>query len=304
MLNGRSPAAVLCMIVATATACGSGDNDTKQSTTTSSSADASVSVPDAAPAEYVQHPTDWVLPGRDYDNSRSTRDSTITAANVDDLDVAWEANLEGALSTVPLIVDDTVYVQDSSGRITALDLDGAQRWSTEAYGAMIGPYGVAVADGRVFGMHGTTGVVAVDADTGKELWVRDITSTSSEGVGIQPLVYDDTVLVSSVPISFGGIYNGGDRGVIRALDAQTGQERWTFDTVKGADLWGNADVNSGGGAWYPPAIDAERGAVYWGVANPAPFPGTAEFPNGSSRPGPNLYTDSAVALDVGTGKLR
>src|SRR5829696_5705750 len=114
MLNGRSPAAVLWMIVATATACGSGDDDTKQSTTTSSSADASVSVPDAAPAEYAQHPTDWVLPGRDYDNARSTRDSTITAANVDDLDVAWEANLEGALSTVPLIVDDTVYVQDSS----------------------------------------------------------------------------------------------------------------------------------------------------------------------------------------------
>ena len=70
------------------------------------------------------------------------------------------------------------------------------------------------------------------------------------------------------------------------------------------DLWGNPTVNSGGGAWYPPAIDPERGLVYWGVANPAPFPGHAEFPNGSSRPGPNLYTDSAVALDLGTGALR
>jgi glucose dehydrogenase len=63
-------------------------------------------------------------------------------------------------------------------------------------------------------------------------------------------------------------------------------------------------VNSGGGAWYPPAIDAARGVTYVGVANPAPFPGTAEFPNGTSRPGDNLYTNSIVALDLATGKLR
>ncbi len=43
--------------------------------------------------------------------------------------------------------------------------------------------------------------------------------------------------------------------------------------------------------------------VYVGVANPAPFPGTAEFPNGSSRPGDNLYTDAVVALDLVTGEL-
>jgi glucose dehydrogenase len=67
---------------------------------------------------------------------------------------------------------------------------------------------------------------------------------------------------------------------------------------------GHADVNSGGGAWYSPAVDPAHHLVYWGIANPAPFPGTAEFPNGSSRPGRNLYTDSIVALDTRTGKLR
>ena len=36
---------------------------------------------------------------------------------------------------------------------------------------------------------------------------------------------------------------------------------------------------------------------------PAPFVGTAQYPNGSSRPGPNLYTDSTVALKIATGKL-
>jgi glucose dehydrogenase len=66
-------------------------------------------------------------------------------------------------------------------------------------------------------------------------------------------------------------------------------------------LWGHPEVNSGGGAWYPPVVDVERGLVYAGIANPAPFPGTEEFPNGSSRPGDNLYTDSIVALDIETG---
>src|SRR6185295_17480085 len=41
--------------------------------------------------------------------------------------------------------------------------------------------------------------------------------------------------------------------------------------------------------------------VFWAVANPAPFPGTSDFPNGSSRMGDNLYTDSTVVLDVSSG---
>jgi len=39
------------------------------------------------------------------------------------------------------------------------------------------------------------------------------------------------------------------------------------------------------------------------VANPAPFPGTKRFPNGTSRPGPNLYTNTLIAADARTGKV-
>ena len=92
-------------------------------------------------------------------------------------------------------------------------------------------------------------------------------------------------------------------GYLEALDATTGKVDWTFDTVRSKNLWGNPAVNSGGGAWYPPAIDVRRNTLYWGVANPAPFVGTSTYPNGSSRPGANLYTDSMVALSASTGKL-
>src|SRR4029079_18818810 len=70
----------------------------------------------------------------------------------------------------------------------------------------------------------------------------------------------------------------------------------------GAMLWGNAKVNSGGGLWYPPAIDAS-GRGFLAVANPAPFPGAEKDPHGTSRPGPDLYSDSLVALDGSTGRL-
>lgn len=257
-----------------------------------------------APAEVRRDRAGWVLPGRDYDNSRATSTSRITSGNVATLTEAWSVTVKGALSTVPIISEGIVYYQDGAGVVGAVALaDGRVRWRSKAYGFNIGPFGVAVADGRIVAGHGSTGLVALDARTGRELWVRDITSTPTAGVDIQPTVFGGMVFASTVPVSIDGIYQGGDRGVLHALDASTGKVRWTFDTVDSPDVWGNPKVNSGGGAWYPPSIDPRRGLIYWGVANPAPFPGTKEHPNGSSRPGPNLYTNSVVALDVATGKL-
>ena len=248
---------------------------------------------------------DWAMPGHDYDNSRATTDSPIRATNVAQLQVAWKAPVSGTLSTVPIVVGDTVYLQDSSGRVAALDrATGVERWHADGTGFNIGPFGVAVDGGRVFAVSGSNGAVALDAQTGAVLWTKQITTTATEGVDIQPTVFDGMVFYATVPVSIKGIYKGGDRGMLYALDTRTGATKWSFDTVKSPDLWGNAAVNSGGGAWYTPAIDPTKHLVYWGVANPAPFPGTTEFPNGASRPGSNLYTDSIVALDTRTGKLR
>jgi len=300
-ITRRALAAALAVL---ALAACSSDPSGKSSPTTTRATEAPATTVPGASREYTANPGDWVLPGRDYDSSRAASGSEIDASNVEQLTKAWSVPVTGSLTTVPLIVGDTIYVQDGAGIIYAIDrADGKVRWKTEAYGFNIGPYGVAVANGRVFGAHGIAGIVAVDAKTGTELWIRDLQTTPTTGLDIQPTVYAGMVLAATVPVSTTGIYTPGDRGVLYALDAETGKIRWQFDTVKG-DLWGHPEVNSGGGAWYPPSIDPTRDLVYWGVANPAPFPGTAEYPNGTSRPGPNLYTDSTVALDVATGKLR
>ena len=230
----------------------------------------------------------------------------ITTASVDGLSPKWRTRLPGAgaLTTTPIISGGVVYVAGGAGQVYAIDArTGRTIWTSKATGFNIGPFGVAVDRSRVYTLDGSAGVVALDRSDGKRLWSTDVTATASTGIDIQPIVVDGLVIVSSVPVSIGGIYIPGDRGVVTALDAATGAVRWTFDTVKG-DLWGHPDVNSGGGAWYPPAVDRRRHLLYVGVANPAPFPGTPQWPNGTSRPGPNLYTDSVVALDLRTGRLR
>ena len=118
-----------------------------------------------------------------------------------------------------------------------------------------------------------------------------------------PGVHDGTVFVSTVPGNAKRFYAGSGQAVLWAMDASTGATKWKWDEVPD-NLWSDkhTHVNSGGGQWYPPAFDGE-GNLYVGVSNPAPFPGAKGFPWGSSRPGPNLYTDSIVKLDEQTGKV-
>jgi alcohol dehydrogenase (cytochrome c) len=257
-----------------------------------------------APPEVVDAGVNqWALPGHDYDNTRDAGTSPIDAASVSRLAIAWTVAMTGPLTTAPIIVGSRIYVEDDAGSVAAIDRSTGQVvWRSKPTGETIGPDGVAAGWGKVFAAT-ADGVIALDATNGKPVWTRRLTTTPSEGVDTQPTVVDGLVLMATVPVSLAGIYKGGDRGWLFALDQSTGATDWSFDTVASPDMWGNPAVNSGGGAWYPPSVDEAANLVYWGTANPAPFPGTTQYPNGSSRPGTNLYTDSTVALNLHTGHL-
>ena len=60
---------------------------------------------------------------------------------------------------------------------------------------------------------------------------------------------------------------------------------------------GNTYVHGGGGAWITGTYDAETRRCYWGVGNPSPWLAT-------QRKGRNLYSDSVIALDVDTGRVK
>jgi alcohol dehydrogenase (cytochrome c) len=260
-----------------------------------------------APPEMARNAKGW--PGHNYDlaNTRSTTRTRIDSRNVADLTVKWRLPLTadptfvGVYSSTPIVLDGTVYLIDLNSKVIAVDEHtGRVRWEHAYNDPSVGPNGLAYGWGMLFGstFHG---VFALDPRTGEEIWHRDLVGHGLAGIDVAPVLYDHTVLIGSVPSTFKQ-YEPSAMGMVWAFDARTGEKKWEFNTVKDGDLWGRPDLNSGGGIWYPPAVDS-TGRVFLAVANPAPFPGTTEFPNGASRPGPNLYTNSVVALDGKTGRL-
>ena len=76
-----------------------------------------------------------------------------------------------------------------------------------------------------------------------------------------PGVNGDLVYVSTVPGNPDGFYTGDGQGIVHALNAETGEKVWQFETVP-AELWGNKKINSGGGLWHPPSFDDQGGDVH------------------------------------------
>ena len=261
------------------------------------------------PSEVKKYANDWPTANQNFSNTRAAANSKIDSSNVSTLGVTWSFPIKGisewgAATTNPLILGNTVYFQDLKSNVYAVDFkSGKQLWMKEYNEDSGAPSGLSVGYGKIFAMKGHFEIVALDMK-GSELWKSTISEDPNIGVDIQTTVYGGMVYVSSVPgLSNENFYKGGAFGVLYALDEKTGKITWSFDTIDSKDIWGNPEVNSGGGAWYPPAIDPTTNILYWGIGNPAPWPGTAEFPNGSSRPGPNLYTNSIVALNQSDGKL-
>ena len=262
----------------------------------------------ALPPDAAAFSQQWPAFNLDLANTRATTASLIDSTNVATLKPKWRFKLTGegafgSFASTPIALGETVFLQDLDSNVYALNRStGALEWKHLFKSSSVGPNGVAYGYDKLFGATETS-AFALDPTDGHVLWTRKLTRNAKEGIDMAPTVFNDTVLVSTIPGNAKSFYAGNGDGIVYALDAQTGKTKWSFNTISdGARLWGNAKVNSGGGLWYPPAVDAS-GRVFLAVANPAPYPGTSRYPNGSSRPGPDLYTDSLVALDGSTGKL-
>ena len=254
----------------------------------------------------------WELPGGNLQNTRDVA-SSITASNISTLGVAWcvpiestgeagSAGFTDGYSTTPVVVNGVVYTQDMESNVMAIKLaTGKVLWTHNYSSPNGGPDGVSVVGGVVYAATNHA-AVALSAGTGKQLWSRTLIANNREGIDMAPGYNHGTVYVSTVPVNpTVGEYLGGAKGTLWALNARTGNPEWSWDEVQ--DLWGNTTINSGGGLWDPPSFDAQ-GNLYIGIANPGPIGegGWAGHPWASSRPGPDLYTDSIVKLSP-AGKL-
>src|SRR5579862_6095337 len=267
---------------------------------------AAVGVP---PPEWSANAGSWPSHNLNLSNTRANLTSAIDAGDVARLRRRWAFRLPVAeffgFTSNPIVLGGAVYLEDPDSNVFALsEATGKLLWQHD-YRSVTpagGPNGVAYGYGLLYG-ETESSVFALDPHTGRQVWARRLAASSSEGIDMAPQLYDGKLLISTIPGSSTDYYTGGAYGIVYALDARTGKVLWSFSTVKGgSQLWGDPKQNGGGGLWYPPAVDS-HGRVFIGTANPSPYPPTTSDPNAESRPGPNLYTNSLVALDGATGKL-
>jgi alcohol dehydrogenase (cytochrome c) len=309
LIRGSAAAGLTVVVVAglAASGCSSSPSTTSASNCSGKSPAAGAGSSTAAAA------AGWTLPGANLQNTREVT-SPITSSNVAQLGVAWcvpvestgaakSAGVTDGFSTTPVVVNGVVYLQDMESNVMAIKLaTGKVLWAHNYSSPNGGPDGVNVVNGVVYAATNHA-AVALDAATGKQLWSRTLIGNDHEGIDMAPGYNNGTVYVSTVPVNpTVGEYLGGGKGILWALNAKTGRPEWSWDEVQ--NLWGNPAINSGGGLWDPPSFDSQ-GNIYIGIANPGPI-GESGWPSGypwaTSRPGPDLYTDSVVKLSQ-QGKL-
>lgn len=252
----------------------------------------------------------WLTYSGSYDGHRFSLNDQITPFNVSKLRLAWMRQYttsETSIETSPLVVDRFMFLTVPPNRVEALDAKtGTAIWEydrelPQQLSVCCGYVnrGLAVLGDRLFFGTLDAHLVALDIRSGAVLWDVPIADhKAGYSITSAPLAFGNLVLTGVA----GGEY--GIRGFISARDAESGREVWRFDTIPqpgdpAASTWEPNALKTGGGpTWLTGTFDPELNLVYWPVGNPSPNY------NGNSRQGDNLYTNSILALDAASGKLR
>ena len=256
-------------------------------------------------------PQNWLMVHRDFAAQRFSPLAAINKSNIKDIKLKFAIAIGGtpgnqALEATPLVEDGFMYVVDGWGAVYKIDVrsgsHGRTLWKMdpgmEKYGRI---RGVALWGNLVISTTGKDGrVIATDKETGQIVWDKNLHDQPEVELSSAPLALKDDIIVGA---------SGGDQGVrdwIVALDPRTGNVKWKTFAIPapgepGSETWKdkNNAWQTGGGAFYVTgSYDPATNTTYWGSGNPSP-----KY-DSSYRPGDNLYTNSALALDAATGKLR
>jgi len=242
-------------------------------------------------------PSDWVQYSGSYDSHRHSLLNQITPANAATLQGKWtyHMNQQEAIQAVPIVYHGVMYVSQFN-RIDAIDArSGNIVWQYQRPPLTRGAQrGTAIYNNKVFVTGADGALVAVDARTGHTVWETK-TPAPWRLAGQAPLVAKGKVIVSGNTPS----------GFIQAYDAETGRHLWTFNTIPqkagdpGSETWAGDSFKVGGGpVWVSGSYDPEQNAIFYGTGQPG-----SQWA-GEVREGDNLYTDSIVAIDVDTGKIK
>ena len=256
----------------------------------------------------ADEPRNWLMYSGTLDSQRYSRLDGIDTANVSDLALAWAYQIPqiDRSEAVPLVVDGIMFITEAPSNVVAVDAaTGRPFWRynhnlPDDLRICCGRNnrGVAILGETLFMSTLDAHVVGIDARTGQLRWNSE---TADHRAGYSktaaPLIVKDKVVTGIA----GGEY--GIRGFVDAYNAETGARDWRAYTIPGPDnpdvqTWSGESWRTGGSAsWITGSYDPELDLVYWGTGNPGP-----DW-NGDVRLGDNLYSDSVLALDGGTGEM-
>ena len=266
----------------------------------------------------------WLAFGRTYSEQRFSPLTQINDASVGRLRPDWVLELpaDRGLVSTPLVVDGVLYFIGSMNVVRAADArSGKLLWEYDpAVRAQAGRLragwdhnrGIGFWKDRVYAATWDGRLVAIDAQTGKEVWqVMTVDPAKPLYITGAPKIFKGKVLIGN-----GGTESGPSRGYVTAYDAETGKQAWRFYIVPGnpadgfendamrmaAKTWtGEWWVHGGGGnAWHGFTYDPELDLLYIGTGNGSPWNRKIRSPGG----GDNLFLCSIVALDPDTGEYR
>lgn len=232
----------------------------------------------------------WPSYHGDYSGRRHSALAQITPDNVEQLALSWvfQTGRPDQIKASPIVVNGIIYIT-TPDHLWALDArSGRQIWhythpQNDAF--HIGHRGAAVYGDLVYLTTPDAFLVALNAKTGSVRWKVAIADyKKGYWSTMAPLLIRNHLLV--------GVSGDFDNlpGLLQSFDPATGELQWTFYTTK-------EGPHFGGQMWMTGTYDPELNLTYWGTGNPTPVL------NGPARPGPNLYTNSIVALNPDTGKL-
>ena len=257
----------------------------------------------------AREPQNWLMYSGDYPGRRFSALEQINTSNAGMLVPKWayQTMPGGKFETTPLVVDGVLYGTGQDNRAFALDArSGRPIWQYQrALPADIRPCcgranrGLAILGDKVFLGTLDAHVIALDAKTGSVVWdVTAVEYRKGYSITLAPLAIKNLVIIG---VS-GGEY--GIRGFIDACDAGTGERKWRFYTVPGPgepghETWEGDSWKIGGApAWITGTYDPATNITFWTTGNPSPSN------RGEGRAGDNLYSNSLLALDPETGKLK
>ncbi|HUI78028.1 MAG TPA: PQQ-dependent dehydrogenase, methanol/ethanol family [Bryobacteraceae bacterium] len=265
------------------------------------------------PYERILHadsePGNWLTYAGGYQAHSYSPLDQINTTNISGLKIAWmyQIGVSHHFETEPLVFDGVMYITEPPSDVTALDLrTGRPIWTYRRSlpkGIIVccGQVnrGLAALDDQLFVGTVDAHVVALDMKSGRVRWDVEVADyKAAYSITAAPLVVKDKVIVGIAGAEYG------IRGFLDAYDAKTGKRAWRFWTVPGPgepgnETWSGDSWKTGGApTWVTGAYDPQANLVYWGTGNPGP-----DFV-GDDRQGDNLYSDSIVALDADTGKLK